>query len=255
MTGHIKYGILIMSVMALLSPAFSYAADLKCDVIRCALDNPQRSESDRELDKNRKPEEIVAFFGIKPGMTVLDMFAGGGYYTEILSGVVGPTGKVIAQNNPAYISYTKDALAQKLSVPGRMGNVVPLNVEVADLDLKDNSLDAVFLILSFHDFYHVAENWPAIDSRMLLAKFKKALKPGGVLAVVDHVAPAGTPSTSGETLHRIDPAIAKREITAAGFTFDGETDILRNPDDDGLKPMWEEAIRGRTDRFVYRFVK
>ncbi|WP_321389242.1 class I SAM-dependent methyltransferase [Emcibacter sp.] len=249
------YKILILSVMVMLLPAFLYAADLKCDVISCAVENTQRSEDDRQRDINRKPAQIISFFGITPGMTVLDMFAGGGYYTEILSGVVGPEGKVIAQNNAGYIAYTKDELGQKLAVPGRMSNVVPLNVEVADLDLKDNSLDAVFLILSFHDFYHVAENWPAIDSKMLLAKFKKALKPGGVLAVVDHVAPAGTPSTSGDTLHRIDPAIAMREITAAGFTFDGESDILRNPDDNGTKPMWDETIRGRTDRFVYRFVK
>ncbi|MFC7049211.1 class I SAM-dependent methyltransferase [Emcibacter nanhaiensis] len=254
-TGNKISGVLILSVMAMLLPAFLYAADLKCDVVSCAIENPQRSESDRARDVNRKPEQIISFFGIKPGMTVLDMFAGDGYYTEILSGVVGPEGKVIAHNNQGYIAYTKDALARKLAEPGRMSNVVALNAEVADLDLKEDSLDAIFLILSFHDFYYATEDWPAIDTGMLLGKFYKALKPGGVLAIIDHAAPAGTPSSSGETLHRIDPAIVMQEVTAAGFTFDGETDILRNPDDDGTKPMWEESIRGKTDRFVYRFVK
>ena len=254
-TGDKAIKILIMSVLAVLMPAFLYAADLECGAVRCAVENPLRSEEDRARDVNRKPGQIISFFGIKPGMTVLDMFAGSGYYTELLSGVVGPGGKVIAHNNQGYIAYTKDALAKKLAQPGRMANVVALNAEVSELDLREDSLDAVFLILSFHDFYYSNKDWPAIDTGMLLDKFYKALKPGGVLAVIDHVAPAGTPASSGETLHRIDPAIVLREITAAGFTFDGETDILRNPDDDGTKPMWEEGIRGRTDRFVYRFVK
>lgn len=249
---------LLVFVSALFLSIFQATADHHGhDPVRAAVDNPARSDGDRARDALRKPAEVVSFFGIKPGMVVLDMLAGSGYYTEILSAVVGDKGKVIALNNKAYLGYTKDALRQKAAMAGRMENVHIKIAEINDFALQENSLDAIFLIQSYHDFYYVEEKegWPKVKGKRTLAQFHKALKKGGVLAVIDHAAPAGSPRESGNSLHRIDPAIVEQEITAAGFSLAATSDLLSNPADDGKVIVFDKSIRGKTDRFIMRFVK
>ncbi len=226
-------------------------------IIRAAVENPLREEADRKRDQDRKPAKVIEFFGIKPGMTVMEMLAGSGYYAEILSAVVGEKGKVIALNNPSYMAFTKQAIVKRIDQPGRMDNVTLKITEINDMELEPAKLDAIFLVLSYHDFYYVDEKsgWPKVDVTRTLAQFHKGLKPGGILAVVDHAATKGSPRETGTTLHRIDPAIVKAELEAAGFDFDGESDVLANADDDMTKPMYDPSIRGKTNRFVYRFVK
>ena len=236
-------------------PAFSASAATS-QVIASALDRTDRLEGDAEIDSRRKPTEVLAFFDIEPGMTVLEMFAGGGYYTEILSFVVGDEGKVYAHNNKPYIAYAKKELDRRFT-PGRLGNVERLEAENNELELSDNRFDAALMVLAYHDVYHVDEKsgWFRIDGPKMLAEIYGSMKPGAVLGVVDHVAEAGSPGETGQTLHRIDPRLMRKEIEAAGFVFDGEIDVLRNPDDDRSKPMYAEGIRGKTDRVVYRFHK
>lgn len=231
-------------------------ADAGPSIYEAAVASTARPEADRGRDAMRKPAEVLEFLGIEPGMTVLDMVTGGGYYAEIISSVVGDEGRVIAQSNEAYLGFVGDAFEQRFG-SGRLTNVDVLMAENNELSLQADSLDAVMLVLSFHDLYHEdPENgWPRIDGPAFLAELKKGLKPGGILAVIDHYAAAGAPSETGDTLHRIDPAIVMEDMAAAGFVLDGESDMLRNPDDNLEMIVFAPDIRGKTDRFVMRYRK
>jgi len=219
-----------------------------------AIASDARPDSDRDRDAGRQPAAILEFMGVEPGMTVLDIFTGGGYYAEIIAGVVGPEGKVIAHSNQAYLAFVGDAFNERFG-SGRLMNVEVLMAENNELSLEADSLDAVMLVLSFHDLYHSdAENgWQQIDGPAFLAELKKGLKPGGTVAVIDHYAEAGASVETGGTIHRIDPVIVIADMEAAGFTLDGQSDILRNPDDDLGKIVFAPELRGKTDRFVMRF--
>ena len=225
-------------------------------IYELAVANPERTDADRERDAARKPAEVLDFFGIRPGMTVLDMFSGGGYYTELLSYVVGPDGRVIAHTNSAYAGFVGDETVNRYA-DNRLPNVETLLAENNELRLRADVLDAVMLILSYHDIYWVdeANGWPKIDGPKLLAEFMKGLKPVGILAVVDHYATAGSPRETGGTLHRIDPQIVISELENAGFVLVHEADFLRNTADDHSKGVFNPEVRGRTDRFVLKFRK
>jgi len=219
-----------------------------------AVARDARPDSDRDRDAQRKPAAVLEFLGIVPGMTVLDMFTGGGYYAEIISGVVGEEGKVIAQSNQAYLGFVGDAFKERFD-SGRLANVEVLMAENNELSLEADSLDAVMLVLSFHDLYHSdPENgWPRIDGPAFLAELMKGLKPGGIVAIIDHYAEAGAPAETGDTVHRIDPAIVVADMEAAGFVLDGQSDLLRNPNDDLTRIVFAPELRGKTDRFMMRF--
>ena len=221
-----------------------------------AVDRSDRSAADRSRDANRKPAEVLAFYGIEPGMSVLDMFSGGGYYTELLSRIVGPQGRVVAHSNRAYADSVGDEIALRYG-NNRLSNVEMLMAENNELDLPAAGFDAIMMILAYHDIYYVApENgWPKINGPKLLAELYEGLKPGGILAVVDHAANPGSPRETGNTLHRIDPQIVIAELQAAGFVLEGESDVLHNPSDDRNLPMADPRVRGTTDRFVLRFRK
>jgi predicted methyltransferase len=223
--------------------------------IAAALAHAERSAADREADGHRKPGAVLGFFGIEPGMTVLDLWSGTGYYAEILYRVVGDSGRVWAHNNSPYLAQA-EALAERFG-NGRLAGVERLVAENNELALPAATFDAVLMILTYHDIYFVDEaiGWQRIDGPALLAEIRRALKPGGVLGVVDHAASLGAPGETGGTLHRIDPAIVRREIEAAGFVLEAESGALRNPNDDLSGPVFGDAIRGRTDLFIYRFRK
>lgn len=232
------------------------AAVAATSVYEDAVASSGRTDSDRERDAGRKPAQVLEFFAIEPGMTVLDMFSGGGYYTEILANIVGTDGKVVAHSNQAYARFVGDEPNVRYA-DERLANVEILMAENNELELPANTFDVVMMVLSYHDiYYESAENgWLKIDGPKLLAEFFNGLKSGGTLAVVDHYAAAGSPAETGGTLHRIDPSIVIAEIEAAGFVLDGQSDVLRNLEDDHSLNMFDEQIRGKTDRFVMRFKK
>ena len=236
------------------TPVQAPSADL--NIHAAAVANAERSASDRERDNGRKPAEVLAFFGIERGMTVLDMFSGGGYYTEILSRVVGPEGTVVAHTNAAYADYVAEETAARYG-NNRLPNVEFLTAENNELELAPGTFDAAMMILAYHDIYYVAPNdgWPKIDGPRLVAELHDGLKSGGILAIVDHYASAGSPRETGNTLHRIDPQIVIDELQAGGFVLEARSDVLRNMDDDHSLNMADPAIRGKTDRFVLRFRK
>lgn len=225
--------------------------------IQDAVSLPGRLASDRDRDATRKPEAVLRFFSVEPGMTVLDLYSGGGYYTELLARAVGEHGSVVAHNNKAYLAYAKDELELRYS-QDRLKNVVRISQENNELDLESEQFDLAVIVLGFHDLYYVDEKngWPRIDDGKMLAELFESIKPGGTLGIVDHAAKPGAPLwETAQTLHRIDPTQVRTLIEKAGFAYVGESDVLRNPDDDTSKPMFDPAIRGKTDRIVYRFKK
>jgi len=219
-----------------------------------AVNNPARSLADRERDKTSKPNVVLNFIDLKPGMKVLDLFAGGGYYSELLSYAVGSDGQVISHTNAVYESSTGEEAASRFK-DNRLSNVSRVVSEINNLGLEDSSLDMVLLVLVYHDIYFTADYWPKVDRDNFFRQIRESLKPGGVLVVIDHSALENTGMSAAQDLHRIDEAFAKQDIESAGFTFDAASDVLRNSNDARTLSVFDEAIRRKTDRFVYRFVK
>jgi predicted methyltransferase len=216
-----------------------------------AVAAPERPEADRQRDADRHPGEVLAFFGIAPGMQVADLMAGTGYYTEILSRAVGPEGKVYAQNNRFVLErFADEPLTERLARPG-VDNVIRLDRELESPGLPDG-LDAAIMIRFYHDMY-----WQKTDRKEFNRAVFAALKPGGVFGVVDHHAPAGTGFEHVLDLHRVEADLVMKEILASGFVFDGASDVLANPDDTRDWNIFADdaARRDQTDRFVFRFRK
>jgi predicted methyltransferase len=220
-----------------------------------ALSAPRRTAADRDEDARRKPADVLAFFGVRPGMTVLDLFSGSGYYTELLAAVVGPAGRVVAHNNSAYLDGLEAELAQRYDAPPRLANVERVTAENDALEFESGRFDFVLLSNVYHDVYYAdpANGWPAIDGAKLVAELFASMKPGGTLGLIDHAAAPGSPAETGGTLHRIDPDIVKRDFAAAGFMLEAESNVLRNSADDLRKGVFDPAVRDQTDRFILRF--
>lgn len=226
------------------------------NVYKAAVDNADRLDGDSARDAGRQPAAVLEFVGIAPGMTVLDLFSGGGYYAELMASIVGEAGQVDAHSNKAYVAFVGDEFEMRYA-DNRLPNVSVIMAENNELVLEDGRYDAMFLSLTFHDFYYEdeANGWAKIDVEKLLGVLHAGLKPGGVIGIIDHYAEAGSPKETGGTLHRIDPAIVIAEMKAAGFELDGGSDLLRNPADDHQKNVFDPELRGQTDRFLLRFRK
>jgi predicted methyltransferase len=247
MKGWIGLGVWIGSVAVGMGQVLDAADRMKLAV---ALAHPDRPAEDRQRDIDRKPEQVLEFFSLRPGMKVADLMAGGGYYTEILSRYLGKEGTVYAQNNAiALRRFAADAMDRRLN--GRdLDNVVRVDRELEDPGLPEGELDAVIMGLFYHDAY-----WMGVDREAMNRAIFKALKPGGTYGVFDHHAEAGSRDRDVESLHRVDAEMVRREIRDAGFEWFGAGDMLRNRDDDRTQNVFDPAIRGKTDRFVFRFRK
>jgi len=222
-----------------------------------AIASPDRPPADREQDERRKAQDVLKFIGVAPGMHVLDAFSAGGYYTELLSRVVGSTGEVIAYNNPPYAKFAEKGIATRYA-GDRLRNVRQVTSTIEALELEPASLDAAIFVMSYHDLYWrpADGSWPPTDPAVLLAKVHAALKPGGVIVVQDHVAvPGGDTAEVVDKLHRIDPAVVRADFAKAGFELAGESGVLAHPDDAHTILVFDEAIRGKTDQFLFRFRK
>jgi predicted methyltransferase len=240
---------------AALPPAAPAAATVAISpAARAAVDAPDRSDADRALDAGRHPAELLSFYGIAPGMKVAELGAGGGYTSELLARAVSPAGVVYGQNNKFIIEkFAQKPWSERLAKP-IMKNVVRVDREFDDpLPAEAHDLDAVFMVLFYHDTV-----WMETDRARMNSAVFKALKPGGVFAIIDHSGRAGSGSTETKTLHRIDEAVVKKELEAAGFKLGGEAAFLRNPSDTrdwNDSPGAAAEKRGTSDRFVLRFVK
>ena len=225
--------------------------------IDAAVASADRSAEDKEQDAWRRPAEVLTFMELRPGVNALDYFAAAGYYTELMSRVVGADGKVIAYNNPEYRKFSQDGPTKRYG-NNRLPNVSEVTTPVESVQLDPASIDAVLFMQSYHDLYWRPKDgsWPATDASKALAALVPALKPGAVVVVVDHVAnTGGEPTETVTAMHRIDPAILKRDFAAAGLKFDGESQTFANPADDHSKEVFDKAIRHKTDQVMYKFRK
>lgn len=225
------------------------------DAITAAIAHPERSADDMADDKLRKPAEVLAFSGVKAGMQIFEMEAGQGYYTEILSRIVGPTGAIIMQNPPAFDSFAGAAVEKRLS-DDRLPNVRRARCNFDDLKADDASADMVTWFLGPHELYFMPAGVESLgDETRAYAEIMRVLKPGGYFVVLDHAAAAGSPKSTGGETHRIDPVIVKSLAAAAGFELVDQSDILRNPNDNYAVGVFDPDVRRKTDRFLLKFRK
>ena len=237
-------------------PAAAAVVEVEVSIYAAAVASATRPEADRESDAGRQPEAVLEFFGIQPDDVVLEMWAAGGYYTELLAHVVGESGKVIVHANTPVLKFAGEAHTMR-HADNRLPNTEILFAENNTLTLEADSFDAATIVLNYHDLYWSSEEygWEQIDVPVFLAEVYKGIKPGGTLGVVDHQAVSGSPAETGGTLHRIDSTIVIAELEGVGFVLDGESNALANPEDDQTKSVFDPEVRGKTDRYVLRFKK
>jgi predicted methyltransferase len=220
--------------------------------IAAALADPARPAEDRARDAARHPAETIAFARVKPGDRVIDFIMGGGYFTRILARTVGPKGQVYGYMPDEFIKFKASYGTDQQAIAAAYPNVVAINGSLGAPALPGN-VDVAITVQNYHDMH--LGLFPADTAAKANAALFKALKHGGTLLVVDHVAATGSGLEAPTKLHRIDPAIIKAELATTGFRYDGELTLLRNPADPHTASVFDPAIRGHTDQVVYRFVK
>lgn len=241
-------------IFALLLAAMPLAATAKPAKVAAAVAASDRPAEDRVLDAGRKPAQVLAFERLEVGDRVLDWDAGAGYYSEIMARAVGSKGSVVAFNPPYFAEQTATTWKNRQA---RVPNIELLTAPFDQAVLPTNGFDFVLFHLVYHDLYFVSEKHHAtrVEPRAILANLYRAIRPGGVVAVIDHVGPRGDTRDVVEKLHRIDPETIKADFARAGFHLQAESRLLRVAADDHTKLVFDPAVRGHTDRMVYRFVK
>ncbi len=238
--------------------------------VTAAVENPNRSEENSARDADRKPAEVLGFFGVKPGMSVIDWGAGGGYFTEILANAVGPGGTVYAQYSAGErFNQMRPGLEAKYAP---FGNIkISTAEEGANLPYPDNSVDMVLMSLIIHHFHYSEDSAEKIppSSATAYADILRILKPGGQFAIIEHRAIDGSSREESASWHRIPESVLVSDVSGAGFTLDGKNDSIHyNPDDamntawfgvteneDGTTARFDNGLRGKTTRLVYLFRK
>ncbi len=230
---------------------------IQSSIYEVGVADPRRPAADVERDAGRKPAQVIEFFDVQPGQRVIDMSSGGGYYTRILSGVVGPEGSVVAQNSGRRVDdERKAALTEQYAVYDN----VELNFEAPDqMSLPDNSVDAVFLILSVHHWHYSADEGDVLpmQSKVRYENIFRMLKPGGVFGLIEHRAADDATREVSADLHRIPSAIAIADVTSVGFVLDAESDIHAGHSEDDINAKWGggNTPRGMTNRITHRYRK
>lgn len=226
------------------------------DAYDAAVAHPGRSAADLKRDALDRPADILRLAGIKGGMRVADVLAGDGYYSELVSYVVGPKGKVFMINNAAFDHWSEGPLQERLKA-GRLANVEHQTLDLDHMNIAPGSLDAVLLIKVYHDLYWVdpTNEWPKIDTSGVLDQLARALKPGGVLLLVDHSAKSGSGTTAASNLHRIDESYTVKDIESRGLKVVAKSDVLRRSDDARDQISYKGPALGKTDRFVLVYRK
>ena len=224
--------------------------------VAAVLARPGRDAKDLERDARDRPAETLGLLGVARGMRVLDVFSGGGYYAELAARVVGESGRAVAHNNRAYLSFAGKALETRLAAR-------PLpQLERADREIEAlgfaGEFDVAILVMAYHDAYWTPKpeegEW-TVTREPLMHALWTALRQGGRLLVVDHAAVAGTGSAAAQELHRIDEAFARADFERAGFRLVASSDALRNSSDPRTTNVFDPAARGTTDRFAFVFEK
>lgn len=237
-----------------LAPSMASAAEPA--LYAAALAASDRPAEARELDESRKPAEVLAFLGLEPGMTAADLLTGTGYWAEIMAHVVGPEGKVVAYQ-PSQFYTDEDSKTAWSALEERAPEVSESRYPFDAFAPPAESLDFALINLSYHDIYWTSERFkiPPTDPAAYVAALYAGMKPGGVVGVIDHVGEGSDTRALVDALHRIDPAVVRADFERAGFVLEDTSDLLANPEDDHTKLVFDPAIRGKTDRFLFKFVK
>jgi predicted methyltransferase len=248
----------VLSVLAVVPARWSPSAFADAQIpsaLSAAVADPRRPLNQVALDSSRKPAQLIFFARLKAGDRVADFMPGNGYFTRIMSEVVGAHGHVYAflpQEQLANCAASEVAGTEALRGDPRYANVSIFSAAAAKFRVPQ-SLDVIWTSQNYHDL-HDSFMGPANVAAVNRAFFK-ALKSGGIYLVVDHVAESGSGLRDTESLHRIDPIRLRQEIEAAGFILDAQSDVLRNPQDDHTLSVFDSRVRGKTDQVVYRFRK
>ena len=219
--------------------------------ITAAVNDPARKD-DSTNDARRQITAVMVFAQVKPGEKVLELIPGTGYWTRVFSAIVGPKGHVYTVWPDETMRFATKSYPewQALVATPHYANVSLLRQPAAHLSVPE-PVDLVFTSQNYHDLHDPFMG--PVDMLTFDKQVFAALKPGGLCVIIDHVAPAGSGTSDTNTLHRIDPAAEKKEVEAAGFVFNGESKALRNPADPHTIRIFDPAIRGHTDQFIYRF--
>lgn len=243
---------LLMAAVAAMALSTGIAQAAPSPAIAAAVADKGRPEADTKRDADRKPAQMLEFAGVAPGQKVADFIPGGGYFTRIFAKAVGPTGKVFAVTNPPPATATAPAPIVGIVADPQYGNITLVSTGVGSFKLPEQ-VDVFWTSQNYHDLYLTRLN---VDVPAATKQIYDSVKPGGVFIVLDHVAAPGADVVStANTLHRIDPAAVKKAIEAVGFKYEGESKLLANPADDHTKGVFDPALRGHTDQFVYKFRK
>jgi predicted methyltransferase len=239
--------------VAILAAPLAAAQAAPADVA-AAVATPGRPAAALALDAGRKPAEVLRFMGLERGDRALDLFTGSGYYAEIIGRAVGPAGSVFAWEPANFLNA--ESRAEIAALRQRQPNVAVVAMPADAVALPENAFDFAMMHLNYHDVYWESERYrfPRMDPPAFLQALFRSMKPGAVVAVIDHVAnPGRATREEANATHRIDPATIRGDFERAGFVLDGESNLLRNPRDDHSKLVFDPSIRGNTDRIVYRF--
>jgi predicted methyltransferase len=221
--------------------------------VTTAIADAARPAADVERDANRKPGEVLAFAGVKPGDRVADYAAGNGYFTRLFSGIVGPQGHVYASVPASLFQYENivKGIADIQAYIVKHANVSVTAGSAIDVARYPEKLDLFWISQNYHDLHDPFMG--PVDMKAFNRAVYAALKPGGIYIVLDHVAAKGSPADVTDTLHRIEPSTVRREVEAAGFEFVASSDLLANPADPHTAGPFNDAIRGHTDQFIFKF--
>ena len=240
---------------ALLGTMLATQIAVAADRFDAAVAHPGRSAADKERDVKDLPAQVLRLTKIAPGMRVIDMLGSAGYYSEILSYLVGSQGKILLLNNPSFDSYD-DGWKARLA-GDRLPNVTHRVAVLDALGLEPAAFDAALMIKVYHDLYwtELMNGPPVTDAKTVLNQIAQALKPGGILLVVDHSAIAGSGASAADGLHRIEQAFAIHDIESHGFELVKTADFLKNSSDDRSTISYKPPALGKTDRFIAVFRK
>ena len=247
---------MLAAALALCASTAPVIAAAKPPTIAAAVAAPDRTADNVKLDAGRKPTQLLQFLGLKPGMQVLDLFGANAYWAEIEAPVVGPKGHVTVWQPTQF--YREKTKASFEAFAARHPNVSIVTSPFEAPALPSSYADFVILNDNYHDTYWQNEKYgiPQMDPSAFLKAVYAAMKPGAVIGVIDHVAlPNDDVRATVEKYHRIDPEVVKADFKRAGFVLAGSSDMLRNPADPHSADPFDESIRGKTDRFVFKFRK
>jgi predicted methyltransferase len=246
-------GAALIMLTALPCRSTALAADSSSQAIAAAVGDAARTPADTVRDAERKPTATLLFAGVKPGDKIADYAAGGGYFTRLFSSVAGPRGHVYASVPSALFKYSNivTGIADIQAYAAAHPNVSVTFASALDAAKYPEPLDVFWISQNYHDLHD--KFMGPVDMEAFNRRVYAALKPGGLYLVLDHVAAKGSSGDVTETLHRIEPSTVRREVEAAGFLFDGESNLLANPADPHTAGVFDPSIRGRTDQFILRF--